>query len=511
MNRKFLFVALFLAALTFGFIACDNDDLRLDNDDDNIENVTDIDSDSINSGEGEEDYYSCDSTEMICTGKAYDITTTTAKVAATIHIPLTLLAQCQLGVQVSSSKEDLMAHENVTNFTTKDLTGNNFVVNLENLESGATTYYYCAYIYLNGIYHYGLIREFKTWCVLTTRLGFYTYSGEPYYGNTDCEVDGAGDYAPGSKVTLSAISGVDWYFDFWSDCDSKELNCTITITSDTTITANFKRKPYLTAKPNYTPGGTVTGSGCYEVGAEATITAMPKRGFYFERWSDGNTDNPRTVTVTKDITYTAIFNANPNGMEQGYEWVDLGLSVKWATCNVGATAPEGYGDYFAWGEIEPKTTYDWSTYKYGSDYDELTKYCTDSDYGKDGFADYKTILDPEDDAAAVNWGGAWRMPTEAEWEELRTKCTWTWTTHNGMKGYMVKSNINGNSIFLPAAGYRYDVDLRNSGYYGFYWSSSLNTVRPGYAWFVDFYSGLVGRLSYDRYFGRSVRPVLFGE
>ena len=145
MKKKFLFAALFLAALSIGFIACDNDDdPRLDNDDDNTENVvdddsTDIDSDSIDNVEGEDDYYNCDTTEMVCTGKAYDITTTTAKVAATVHIPFTLLAQCKLGVQVSSSKEDLIAHENVTNFTTKDLTGNDFVVNLKNLKSSTLT------------------------------------------------------------------------------------------------------------------------------------------------------------------------------------------------------------------------------------------------------------------------------------------------------------------------------------------------------------------------------------
>ena len=187
--------------------------------------------------------------------------------------------------------------------------------------------------------------------------------------------------------------------------------------------------------------------------------------------------------------------------------VDLGLSVKWATFNVGATNPEEHGDYFAWGETKPKTTYNWSTYKFelGTGYDgPFSKYVTYSSYGT---VDNKTVLDPEDDAAHVNWGGSWRMPTDAEWTELRTICTWTWTTQNGVNGRKV-TGPNGNSIFLPAAGYRYDTSFYDAGSYGFYWSSSLSTDDPGYAWGVHFISDGVGRYGYDlRCNGRSVRPV----
>ena len=199
-----------------------------------------------------------------------------------------------------------------------------------------------------------------------------------------------------------------------------------------------------------------------------------------------------------------------NGTHNGHNWVDLGLSVKWATCNVGATSPEEYGDYFAWGETSTKRTYNWSTYKWskgswskGSE-DILTKYCTKSNFGR---VDNKTTLELADDAARAKWGGAWRMPTAAEWTELRTKCTWTWTTRNGVIGYTVKSNINGNSIFLPAAGYcddqegSYLADCR-----GFYWSSSLNT-GPFNAWRVHFGSYHVNRDFTIRRDGLSVRPV----
>lgn len=159
-----------------------------------------------------------------------------------------------------------------------------------------------------------------------------------------------------------------------------------------------------------------------------------------------------------------------------HEYVDLGLSVKWATCNVGATKPEEYGDYFAWGETEPKEMYDWSTYKWcnGSE-TTLTKYCTDGSYGT---VDNKTQLELSDDAAHANWGDSWRMPTDSELTELREQCTWTWTTQNGVNGCKVTSKSNGNSIFLPAAGYYYDSLLGSVGIGGICWSSSLYADSP---------------------------------
>ena len=207
--------------------------------------------------------------------------------------------------------------------------------------------------------------------------------------------------------------------------------------------------------------------------------------------------------------------------EKGHEYVDLGLpsGLKWATCNVGATTPEGYGNYYAWGETETKTTYDWNTYKWATatwdatyeswQLETLTKYNTSSDYGT---VDNKTVLELADDAAAVNWGGAWRMPTDAEWQELIDNCTWTRVEgYNGgvNNGYEVKSKINGNSIFLPAAGYCDDDDLYGAGNYGNCWSGSLYTDEPYIAWGVNFGSfgrGMDGGGS--RCCGLSVRPVL---
>ena len=167
--------------------------------------------------------------------------------------------------------------------------------------------------------------------------------------------------------------------------------------------------------------------------------------------------------------------------------VDLGLSVKWASCNVGASSPEDYGDYFAWGEITPKTTYSSSNYSY---------------------SDNPTILPPHADAATVNWGGAWRMPTDEEMTELRRNCTWTWTTQNGVNGYKVTSKSNGNSIFLPAAGYcTYVSSLNYAGSNGYYWSSSLVGHYPYSAFLVYFHSAGVYGYVDNRNYGRSVRPV----
>ena len=188
-----------------------------------------------------------------------------------------------------------------------------------------------------------------------------------------------------------------------------------------------------------------------------------------------------------------------------YEAVDLGLSVKWATHNVGASKPEEYGGYYAWGETEVKENYTWETYKWcNGSYDTMTKYCTNSNSGT---VDNKTVLDPEDDVAHVKWGGSWRMPTMAEQDELRTKCTWQWTTLNGVNGYRV-TGPNGNSIFLPAAGYRYGTSLYDVGSSGLYWSSTPYESNNYDAYYLLFNSNYYDWYYYYRSRGRSVRPVL---
>lgn len=197
-----------------------------------------------------------------------------------------------------------------------------------------------------------------------------------------------------------------------------------------------------------------------------------------------------------------------SGYLNGHEWVDLGLpsGTKWATMNLGASSPSDYGSYFAWGETSPKSSYDWSILKYCLDTtgEKFSKYVIDSKYGN---VDGKRELELSDDAAYVNRGSGWRMPSKVQQDELREKCNWTWTTMGGHNGYKVVGP-NGNSIFLPAAGYRRGGSLDYAGSYGSYWSRSLYTSDGWGAYSLTFDSSDVYWYDYTRRYGRSVRPVL---
>jgi hypothetical protein len=185
--------------------------------------------------------------------------------------------------------------------------------------------------------------------------------------------------------------------------------------------------------------------------------------------------------------------------------IDLGLpsGTKWACCNVGASAPEKYGNQYAWGEVQPKSMYDWDTYRWGSVQDKLTKYNTRSDHGTlDGII----TLDASDDAATVNWGAPWRMPSVTEIEELLNKTTSNWTIENGVCGLKI-SGSNGCSIFLPAAGGHWYSDLYYSGLRGYYWSSTLFLDGPYDAYYLYFNYSDVYWYNSNRLSGQSVRPV----
>ena len=168
-------------------------------------------------------------------------------------------------------------------------------------------------------------------------------------------------------------------------------------------------------------------------------------------------------------------NYNNSGSENGYGYVDLGLSVKWAAMNVGASEKEGFGNYYAWGETEPQTVYEWSSYRFWKSGDwganiMFSKY----DIREDG----KTTLELEDDAAHVQLGGEWRIPSSDEMNEIINNCNWKWITLNGVNGMRVsslKSGSEGNSIFLPAAGYCYSREPIDGGSFGHYCSNSIGS------------------------------------
>ena len=221
-------------------------------------------------------------------------------------------------------------------------------------------------------------------------------------------------------------------------------------------------------------------------------------------YTDNNNRNSRNCGLSVRAVRCSN-SATSQTRSNGHQYIDLGLpyGTLWATTNIGASNPEDYGDYFAWGETTTKSTYLWSTYKHGngSDSDVSKKY---------NKSDGRTKLERIDDVAYKNWGSDWCMPTQVQFQELKDKCTWTRTTLNGKKGYNVKGP-NGKSIFLPAAGYKgcYEKTTSFRGSNGYYWSSSLYTDDPGAAYQLRFFSSYISPFNnrFVRYCGLSVRPV----
>lgn len=241
--------------------------------------------------------------------------------------------------------------------------------------------------------------------------------------------------------------------------------------------------------------------------------------------NDWNTVQGGLISLDQDaVTNNVQYDSN------GHGYVDLGLpsGTLWATCNIGAEKPEDYGNYYAWGETKgygeentsnamnysyagtyTKTCYLWETNKYCQGSDEtLTKYCNISSYGT---VDNKTVLEADDDAATANWGGDWRIPTYAEWQELQNNCTWTWFTLNGANGYKVECKTNGNHIFLPAAGFYHESDLMRVSSHGYYWSATLDESLPSCARSLCFFSRYAYTTNGGRYSGQSVRAVRSAE
>ena len=243
-----------------------------------------------------------------------------------------------------------------------------------------------------------------------------------------------------------------------------------------------------------------------EVGQTAVLTATVLPEDATDKTVAWSSSAPETVSVDEDgnvqglavgdavITVTTADGGKtaecivtvPHTIN-GHEYVDLGLSVKWATCNVGAENPWDYGDYFAWGETEPKSIY-------GPDNSVTNEMEDISDISGD----------PEYDAARANWGGTWRLPTEEEITEIMDNCTWEWTTEEEVSGYKV-TGPNGNSVFFPAAGYMFGSTLDVPGLYGYYWGSTPGPRKRARALSFSYDSY---NLSYlGRFYGQSVRPV----
>ena len=382
--------------------------------------------------------------ELTITGDALDVTDCSATLTGYANLPFEL-GDAEVGIMYDKVK----SFEAAKKVVATGLVGNNkFTVTATGLEP-STTYYFKSYVQNGMAVKYGAVKSFTTQAQRVTRITL-------------------------DKTSLSLLIGAEF---------------TLSVTSVQPDNANDKSYTWSSSDSSIT---SIDNSG--KVTAKAKGKAIIK--------ATANDGSGVSASCSVDVCRIDV----PQAVDMGT--VVSGKNIKWASFNVGASSPEEYGLYYAWGETEPKENYSWPTYKFSTNsWGPFSKYNTKKSYGT---VDNKIVLDPEDDVAHVKLGGKWRMPTDEEWSELIEKCTWTWVTNysgTGISGMLVTA-INGNSIFLPAAGRRYETDLYNAGSLGNYWSSSLYSGYPSNARNVYFTSGGVFS-DYDdsRSLGRPVRPV----
>lgn len=431
-----------------------------------------------------------------------------------------------------------------TDFKCTEIKDNAIAAALTSL-SHKTQYWYKAYVKLDSQTFYGEVKTFTTDVVPVesvsvdkTENTFHTIGSTLTLNATvlpsdatDKSVEWSSDKEDVATVTTSGVvtakgNGTATITVKTKD-QEKTATCAITVAQwVTSVTLN---NPSLTLNegqeqtliPTVNPSNaankslnwTSSDTSVATVNAEGKVTAISKGTATIKAEAKDGSGVNATCSVV-------VSSKCPAGaVDMGTTTAD-GYKLYWGISNLGAGKPEEYGDYYAWGEIDPyyssqdplawkdgKTGYNWASYKWcNGSFRTLTKYNTSSSYGT---VDNKTVLESSDDVASVKLGGKWRMPTDAEWTELMAKCTWTWTSDyngTGVKGRIVTAT-NGNSIFLPAAGYRFDTGLVDAGSFGYFWSSSLDTGYPYDARPVNFDSDFVARGGYYRYVGQSVRPV----
>jgi len=266
------------------------------------------------------------------------------------------------------------------------------------------------------------------------------------------------------------------------DGSGVKATCAVTVTqlvtsitlSQTSLTLTLPNNKTQTLTATVTPTNATNKSVTWS--SSSTSIATVDQAGKVTAVAAGSCTISCTATDGSGVKATCAVTVNDptHGYTNGHEWVDLGLpsGTLWATCNIGASSPEAYGNYYAWGETSTKSTYTWDNYKYGT-YKNITKYKLSNEYYT---GDNKTVLDSADDAATANWGSSWQMPSLTQLKELvnSSYTTTEWTTKNSVKGLLIKSKSNGNTLFLPAAGYR-NTTLDSDGSSGWYWSYNLNT------------------------------------
>ena len=497
-----------------------------------------------------------DTTDPSVTGDAIDVTNKTATLvgyATSIRDNLST----DLRVGFIYCQEGTPNKNNGTQVTvsTNDIAEDGrYIKTINNLQSDAT-YYYRSFVYQSGIWFYGKVKSFTTNSIIVnfttgdaTAITCFSakVSGSvdvqtPYSSLTRgiCYGIGIEPTTNDNKMTASSenftfqlrglMGGTDYYYRPYAVVDGQTRYGTVrtfrTLDDNVVETGDIDEET-LTVSSRLTIGGGAYSS--LSLGVCYGKTELPTVNDKTVTSNEVDDENYYTVKLVSPGVGTIYYRAyvlidgvphygavksferedNTHGFTNGHEWVDLGLpsGTLWATCNVGANSPEEYGDYFAWGETTPKNNYSWSTY-------------FDTDDGGSTFKKYNnngglTELQPTDDAATANWGSGWQMPSEYQIYELlydssnTTTTTTEWTQVNGVNGCKITSKSNGNSIFLPAAGYRYDTGLDDASHYGYYWSRSLSTSYSSYAYYLFFDPGDVFGLSNSyRGYGRSVRPV----
>ena len=356
---------------------------------------------------------------------------------------------------------------------------------------------------------------------LALRKPYYTVSVEASEGGS-AKIEGVTNelyIRKGTKVTLTATPNTRYDFINWTLNDkevSTEMEFTTEIVTDGVYKANFGTCFITVSKSEGASKVSVGTSPNVQNASKGTEVNLAQRGnpdtgYKFGFWlmngsifTQSLEKAPKSIKINNDTEFSAIFTKTEK--ENGFEVVDLGLSVKWATCNIGASKQEEAGSFFAWGETETKDKYDLASYKWWSEENGMTKYCTDNQFG---VVDGKTSLDDDDDVAIQKCGGNWRMPTYEEWEELKNECEWTQWEMNGVKGYIVLGKNKLNYIFIPLTGFAYGENkIYSSTTDGYYWTKSLKPTNSLDAGYFHFYSNVRLMGYHERYTGQPVRAVV---
>ena len=497
------------------------------------------------------------------TGEATHISCRNAKLSGKANLPQTTSTNLSFGVLYSTSSGVLLG--SATQLKAKDYDASfNFSIDTGVLEP-ETTYYYRSYIIQNDEVEYGETKSFKTLALssmIQTLDASDVYSKEATLNAmldlTDCKynnIEYGFELTPegGQAKTLTASNLADKAFSYRDKILSRDTGYSyVAYVKLDGILYKAEPKNFTTTSIQASVSADASDIQCNLATISGSLTVQSEGSFsksavlYYsssENTLEGLKSNgtTKTLTLEEDGSYSAVISSLSSSTSYNFvvvarvddvefvssignfltpalpsePLVDLGLSVKWASCNLGASKPTEYGGYYQWAGTEDVSDtgicLNWSKCPYTGSYDGTgwTKYNTKSSYGT---VDNKTVLEAKDDAASVVLGGKWRIPTDEEWPELRNteNCSWTWTTIDGVNGYKVQSKKSGytnNWIFLPAAGCRYDVMLNDVGSDGCYWSSSLDTDQPLGAYCMYFHSGVFSRDGYGRCCGLSVRPV----